>query len=162
MKRDMHEGGIRTPMLARWPAVIKAGRTSDHLSAFWDVLPTMCELVGQPAPPQVDGISFLPLLKGRKDEQDEHEFLYFEFCKGDRQIIFSQAVRKGKWKAYRQRGKDGKMSDLEIYDLEKDPFEKNNLAGKRPDLVEEMRDVIRKARTPLPTQPGEPGSSTPE
>lgn len=156
MKRDMHEGGIRTPMLARWPAVIKAGRASGHLSAFWDVLPTMCDLVGQPVPDQVDGISFLPLLKGEMAKQKTHDFLYFEFCKGDRQVIFSQAVRQGKWKAYRQRQKDGTMSALEIFNLEKDPFEEHNLAGERSDIVKEMQRIIGHAHSPLPTQPGPP------
>jgi arylsulfatase A-like enzyme len=156
MKRDMHEGGIRTPMLARWPAIIDAGRSSDHLSAFWDILPTMSEIVGQPVPPQADGISFLPLLKGQAGQQKKHDFLYFEFCKGDRQVIFSQAVRKGKWKAYRQRSKGGEMSELEIYNLEIDPFEKNNLAKVRPEVLAEMQEIIKTAHNPLPTQPGPP------
>lgn len=158
MKRDMHEGGIRTPMLARWPGVIKPGKASDHLSAFWDILPTMADLTGQPVPKEVDGISFLPLLKGEKDRQKKHDFLYFEFCKNDQQYIFSQAVRKGKWKAYRQFQKArkdqlSKMGPLEIYDLEKDPYEKNDLAKEKPELVKEMMSLIEKAHTPLPGQP---------
>jgi len=101
-KRDMHEGGIRTPMLARWPAVIKAGRTTDHAGAFWDVLPTVAEMIGQPVPEQSDGISFLPTLRGETAKQKAHDYLYWEFTKGKDQKIFSRAVRKGKWKAYRQ------------------------------------------------------------
>ena len=154
MKRDMHEGGIRTPMLARWPAVITAGSTSDHLSAFWDILPTMSKILGQAIPSQADGISFLPTLKGEATRQQQHDFLYFEFCRGSKQALFSQALRKGKWKAYRQKKKDGGMTPLELYDLEKDPFEKNNLADEKPDMVKAMLAHIQEARTPLPSQSG--------
>jgi arylsulfatase A-like enzyme len=152
MKRDMHEGGIRTPMLARWPAVIEAGTTSDHLSAFWDILPTMSEIVGQPVPAQAQGLSFLPVLQGRTEAQKRHEFLYFEFCQGDKQTLFSQAVRKGDWKAYRQKKKGGGMTDLEIYNLSTDPFETKNLAAEKPEIVTMMLAHIEEAHTPLPTQ----------
>lgn len=146
MKRDMHEGGIRTPMLARWPGVVPAGKTSGHLSAFWDVLPTMSELIGQPVPEGSDGISFLPTLKGEASQKN-HEYLYWEFCKGAQQEIYSQAVRKGKWKAYLQLNKK-----MEIFDLEADPYEKVNLASKKPELVTEMKRIIAEAHHPLPSQ----------
>ena len=157
-KRDMHEGGIRTPMLARWPAVISPNRTSDHISAFWDILPTMCQIIGQNTPAQSDGISLLPTLNGQTDDQKKHEFLYFEFCRGPLQYITSQAVRKGKWKAYRefQKGRKGEkssMKPLELYDLEKDPYEKNDLSKAQPKIVAEMMEIIKKAHTPLPNQP---------
>ena len=158
MKRDMHEGGIRTPMLARWPSTISPGTTSDHISAFWDILPTMCDLTKQPIPEQNDGISLLPTLSGLSSSQKKHPFLYFEFCLGTNQYIFSQAVRKGKWKAYREfqkarKGKKSTMSPLEIYNLEEDPYEKNNLAQQKPEIVEDMLKIIKKAHTPLPQQP---------
>ncbi|MGC6427658.1 MAG: arylsulfatase [Akkermansiaceae bacterium] len=155
MKRDMHEGGIRTPMLARWPGTIAPRKVTDHLSAFQDVLPTMCEVIGQPVPDQVDGISFLPTLKGHADQQERHEFLYWEFCKGDSQKIYSQAVRHGKWKAYRQQRRNKKkpgMQALELYDLESDPFEKNDLAQELPEMVKKMEGFIEKAHRPLPSQ----------
>jgi arylsulfatase A-like enzyme len=151
MKRDMHEGGIRTPMLARWPAIINPGHTTDHISAFWDILPTMAELTKQPIPQNIDGISFLPLLRG--DKQKKHDFLYFEFCKGDNQTIFSQAVRKGTWKAYRRANRGGGMSPLEIYNLTDDPFEEKDLAKDQPEIVKEMVAIIDKAHTPLAGQP---------
>ncbi|MDF1813573.1 MAG: arylsulfatase [Verrucomicrobiales bacterium] len=144
-KRDMHEGGIRSPMLVRWPGVVAPNQTSDHISAFWDILPTMCELTGQPVPNQNDGISFLPLLKGNRDAQKSHNYLYWEFCKGPQQKIYSQAVRKGKWKAYLQQKKP-----MELYDLEADPYETNDLAASMPEMVSEMRAIIRDAHTPLP------------
>ena len=152
MKRDMHEGGIRTPMLARWPSVIKEGGSTDHLSAFWDVLPTMCELISQPVPEKSDGISFLPLLKGQHDQQKKHDYLYWEFCKNNDQKIFSQAVRQGKWKAYRQVHKKKGMLPLEIFNLETDPFEKNDLAKEMPEMVAKMKAIIKEAHTPLASQ----------
>ncbi len=146
-KRDMHEGGIRTPMLARWPGVIPRGATTDHISGFQDILPTICELIGQPVPKQNDGISFLPTLRGQKNEQRAHKYLYFEFCKGSQQRIFSQAVRMGNWKAYRQAGKP-----LELFNLAMDPYEKNDLASAKPDLVAKMKSAIKEAHKPLPLQ----------
>ncbi|MDF1739649.1 MAG: arylsulfatase [Verrucomicrobiales bacterium] len=145
-KRDMHEGGIRAPMLVRWPAAVAEGRTSNHISAFWDVLPTMCEIIGQPIPEQNDGISFLPTLKGAKD-QAKHDYLYWEFCKGTEQKIYSQAVRMGKWKAYLQQ-----KQKMELYDLDEDPYEENNLASTLPDVIAEMEEIIKEAHTPLPSQ----------
>ncbi len=144
-KRDMHEGGIRAPMLARWPGVIAPGSTTAHLSGFQDLLPTVCELTGQPVPPQNTGISFAPTLRGEAGKQRAHEYLYFEFCKGPKQVTASQAVRMGNWKAFRAAGKP-----MEIFDLKADPFEKNDLAARQPELVLKMKAIIKKARVPLP------------
>jgi arylsulfatase A-like enzyme len=153
MKRDMHEGGIRTPMLARWPGVISPGTTTNHLSAFQDVLPTMAELVEQPLPKQADGISFLPLLKGMTHQQKKHEFLYWEFCKGNEQSLFSQAIRMKDWKGYREKSKNqGAMTPLELYNLKEDPFEQTNLALQEPQIVTQLLSLIKKARQPLPGQ----------
>jgi len=146
-KRDMHEGGIRAPMLARWPGVIAPGKATAHMSGFQDVLPTVCELVGQPVPKQNDGISFAPTLRGEAEKQQTHDYLYFEFCKGLKQKIFSQAVRMGDWKAYRQAGEP-----LELFNLAKDPSEKRDLAESKPDLVAKMEAVIKEAHQPLSTQ----------
>jgi len=139
-KRDMHEGGIRTPMLARWPGVIKPGTTTDHISAFWDVMPTLSQLVGQETPVQSDGISFLPTLLGKPKQQAEHDFLYWEFCKGNEQKLFSQAIRMGKWKAYREKGKK-----LELYDLQQDPFEQKNLADTNPEMAASMKEKMEQS-----------------
>ena len=146
-KRDMHEGGIRAPMLARWPGVIAPGKATAHISGFQDVLPTVCELVGQPVPKQNDGISFAPTLRGEAEKQQTHDYLYFEFCKGLKQKIFSQAVRMGDWKAYRQAGEP-----LELFNLAKDPSEKRDLAESKPDLAAKMEAVIKEAHQPLSTQ----------
>ena len=146
-KRDMHEGGIRSPLLARWPGVIEPGTTSAYISGFQDVLPTMSELVGQPIPRQADGLSFLPTLKGDTDAQEEHDYLYFEFCKSPKQQIFSQAVRVGDWKAYRQKGKA-----IELFDLSKDPYEQNDLAKAQPKIIARMQAIIGEAHVDLPSQ----------
>ncbi|MCJ7730381.1 MAG: arylsulfatase, partial [Sedimentisphaerales bacterium] len=96
-KRDLYEGGIRVPMLARWPGKIKAGSVTSHISAFWDFLPTCCELVGIETPPNFDGISMLPTLLGQTRKQKKHEFLYWEFHEQGKK----QAVRMGDWKGVR-------------------------------------------------------------
>jgi arylsulfatase A len=77
MKRNLTEGGIREPFIARWKGTIEPGRQSDHVSAFQDILPTLCAVAGAEAP-ACDGISLLPTLLG-KDGQDEHDYLYWEF-----------------------------------------------------------------------------------
>lgn len=146
-KRDMHEGGIRTPMLIRWPGVVEAGRTTDHLSGFQDVLPTMAELVGQTAPKRIDGLSFLPTIKGNARQQKQHEYLYIEFCKGNDQQIYSQAVRQGDWKAYRQ-----VKQSLQLFNLTDDPYEQNDLAKEKPEVAKRMARYMDEAHEPLPSQ----------
>ena len=98
-------------------------------------------------PKQNDGISFVPTLRGETKSQQAHDYLYFEFCKGLKQKIFSQAIRMGDWKAYRQAGKP-----LELFNLAEDPYEKRDLAGVKPDLVAKMKAVIKEAHQPLHTQ----------
>ena len=142
----MHEGGIRTPMLARWPTKIAKGSISNHISAFWDVLPTMSQLVWQPVPEQSDGISFMPTLLNQ-DAQPKHDYMYWEFTKGNEQKLFSQAIRKEKWKAYLEVEKP-----MEILNLEEDPYEQNDLAADMPEMVAEINAIIAVAHTPLQTK----------
>lgn len=144
-KRDMHEGGIRAPLLARWPGTIAAGTTSDHISSFQDFVPTMAELLGQPVPREVDGVSMIPTLTGRPLAQTQHPFLYWEFHRGSSPRLFSQAVRAGEWKAYVEEEKP-----LELYNLHADPFEQNDLAAERPELARMMRARIKAGRVPMP------------
>ncbi len=140
-KRDLYEGGIRVPMIARWPAKIKPAGVTHHVSAFWDVLPTFCEIAGVEPPKGIDGISFLPTLAGRK--QPQHEYLYWEFhARGGK-----QAVRMGMWKAVRLRRKRKPDGPIELYDLEKDLGEKNNIADEHPDIVEKIDEIMTSART---------------
>jgi arylsulfatase A len=138
-KRDMYEGGIRTPFLAQWKGRIDGGTTTDHIGAFWDVLPTLAELAGAKPSASTDGISFVPTLL-RKKKQPQHPFLYWEFYERG----FDQAVRKGKWKAVKfSRNQD----TIELYDLDKDPGETTDLAKRHPDVREEMRAIFEKAHT---------------
>lgn len=133
IKRDLYEGGIRVPMIARWPGSIKPGGESDHVSAFWDFLPTACEIAGVKPHEGIDGISYLPALLGR--EQKKHEFLYWEFES-------KQAMRMGDWKGLRF-GTKGKLA---LYNLKDDIGEKNDVAGLHPDIVAKIETYMDTAR----------------
>ncbi len=153
-KRDVYEGGIHTPFFVRWPAKINPGSTSDHISAFQDVLPTMAEITGQEIPQQVRGISFLPTLLGDQEAQKRHEYLYFEFTLGQEQRVVSQAVRIGDWKALRTVWRKSREEQqmpasewpVELYNLKEDIGEENNVAADHPELVAKVKDIIIKAR----------------
>lgn len=142
-KRDLYEGGIREPMIARWPGKIKAGSKTDHISAFWDVMPTLAELTGAPALQNIQGISFLPTLLG-KPGQKEHDYLYWEFHENDGR----QAVRKGNWKYVSYNVLDPDKKTVELYDLSTDIGEENNVADLHPDIVEEMQELVKESHTP--------------
>lgn len=135
-KRDLFEGGIRVPMLAKWPNKISAGSEVDHVSAFWDVLPTLCDVAEVDIPSDIDGISFLPTLLGEKS-QKEHRSLYWEFHEQNGK----QAVRKGDWKAIRL-NTFNIDSELLLFDLSKDPTERNNIAGQHPQILKEMVEIM--------------------
>jgi arylsulfatase A-like enzyme len=143
-KRDLTEGGIRVPMLARWPGHIEAGRVSDQVWAFWDVLPTAAELVGAKAPKDIDGISMVPALLGAKAAgrpQESHKFLYWEFHERG----FEQAVRHGDWKYIRR--PYAKDSPPELYKLKDDLGETKNVAAQHADEVAKMEAYLKGART---------------
>ncbi len=142
-KRDMYEGGVHVPMIARWPGHVEAGTTSDLISGFQDLLPTFAELAGIPAPPKTDGVSLVPTLLGQ-GEQAQHEYLYWEFTEQGGK----QAVRKGKWKAVRLNILEDPDAPLEIYDLETDVSESNNIADQHPEVVREMEAIMREAHVP--------------
>ena len=136
-KGTTHEGGIRTPMVASWPKQIKPGTQSNHISAFWDVMPTLCEIAGIDSPEDTDGISFLPALTGA--EQISHDHLYWEFPSYGGQ----QAVRLGKWKAIRNNIFKGNMA-IELYNLEEDIQELNNVAADNPEIVKQIEEIMVK------------------
>lgn len=142
LKRDLYEGGIHVPMIARWPGRIEAGAETGHLSAFWDVLPTMAELVEQPVPGDVDGVSFLPTLFGG-GQQKQHDYLYWEF----HEINGRVALRQGRWKAVRYNVDDDPDSTLELYDLSEDPGETANVAADHPEVAAELAALLKTART---------------
>jgi arylsulfatase A-like enzyme len=137
-----YEGGIRVPMIASWPGKINAGSTTDHVSAFWDVLPTFSELVKVNAPEDIDGISFLPTLIGGR-EQAEHDFLYWEFPSYQGQ----QAVRIGDWKGIRKDIFKGNM-EVELYDLKNDLTESTDVSDQYPDIVAQIEIIMESEHTP--------------
>jgi arylsulfatase A len=141
-KRDLYEGGIRVPMIARWPGGIPAGRVSDHPSAFWDFLPTACEISGAPVPPGLDGISMLPTLKGT-GSQAQHELLYWEFHEGEGR----RAMRMNDWKLVQYGLSPGKMGELQLFNLKNDPSEKTDLAQREAPRVQRMLEKMNRART---------------
>ena len=132
-KRSMHEGGLRVPTIARWPGRIKAGSVSDHPSAFWDFLPTACDVAGIDPPDKIDGISYLPELLGDTDGQEKHTYLYWPW-----------AIRVGKWKLH-PRGRDR----FALYDLENDIGEKRDVAAEHPELVERYGRFFEEGKRPL-------------
>jgi arylsulfatase A-like enzyme len=143
-KRDLYEGGIRAPLLARWPGTIKPGSTSDHISAHWDMLPTFCQLAGVDPPADVDGISMVAALKGQRQRQ--HEYLYWEFYERGGK----RAVRFGDWKAIQQNLNNDKNAPIELYDLSQDIGETTNVADQHPELIERARRYFKAAHTPSP------------
>ncbi len=141
-KRDLTEGGIRVPFIASWPGTIEKGSKTDHISAFWDFLPTACEIAGISYPDKLDGVSYLPTLLGKK--QKEHPYLYWEFHeKGGK-----QAVRMGKWKALRRNLNEDPDGPLLLFDLSADPSEQNDISENNPDIIARMEQIMEEAREP--------------
>ena len=139
-KRDLYEGGIRVPLLARWPGKIKPGTESHLVSAHWDMLPTFCELAAAAAPQQLDGISIVPTLTGNPGQQRQHPYLYWEY-RG------RTAARAGNWKAVSRLAKGNSQPPLELFDLSNDIGETKNVAADRPDVVARLRSILQTART---------------
>jgi arylsulfatase A-like enzyme len=136
-KRSLHEGGIRIPMIVRWPGKVPPGSESDLVWAFWDYLPTVAELTGARTPAGLDGVSVAPTILG-KGTQKQHDFLYWEFHEGG----FKQGVRMGDWKAVREN-----LGPLELYDLKKDLAEKTDIAKENPEIIRRIEAYLAGART---------------
>ena len=151
-KRDLTEGGIRTFLIARWPGKIPAGVINEHVSAHWDVLPTLCELAGVDSPADTDGISMVPTLLGKPGQQKQHDYLYWEFYErgGKKAARFGDTADK-KWKAIQlDINKRGTDAPIAIYDLSKDIAEQNDLAATHPDQVARAQAIFNEAHTPSP------------
>ncbi len=142
-KTNLYEGGIRVPMIARWPGRVRAGTTADHVGAHWDIWATVAELAGGSAPAETDGISFAPTLLG-KSGQRTHQALYWEFHASGA----SQAVRMGRWKGIRQQVAKRPDAPIELYDLDRDETESNNVAAAHPEVVRRIEALMRSSRTP--------------
>ena len=143
IKREMYEGGIRVPFLAWLPGVIPSGTKTWHQAAFWDLMPTLADLVDVKLGTYTDGISYLPTLLG-KEGQKEHRFLYWEF----HEERGRQAVRVGDWKLIRQ--PINGQTRVELYDLREDIHEDRNLASVYPAKVAELVTIMDHARTESP------------
>ena len=150
MKRDLYEGGLRVPTIFSWPGMIARKSSTQHLSAFWDILPTFCEIAGVAIPPDTDGISFLPTLLGDPEKQEHHSYLYWEFYgRGGK-----QAILKDEWKLIKSNlvGSANEVT-AELYNLVEDPSETYNQAKDQPEKVAELEQVLKTARVPLPGAP---------
>lgn len=151
-KGSLYEGGIRIPMIAAWPGVINPGSVTDHISAFYDVLPTLADIAGAEVPEDLSGISFLPTLKGMK--QTAHEFLYWEFPQRHEKQFWKfpaadgqMAVRIGNMKALRKGMHDGNLT-WELFDLENDPQERTNIAALHPEVMAKVEEIVAREHTP--------------
>lgn len=146
LKGSVYDGGIREPLIVRWPGHIKPGTTSDLPTYFPDWLPTLMDLTGHKSaiPNDVDGLSFIPTLLGQTDQQQIHEYLYWEFPAYGGQ----QALRAGKWKAVRSDLfdlKPGQKPKTALYNIAEDPAEADNLARKHPDVVKRLEAMMKEA-----------------
>jgi arylsulfatase A len=151
-KSTVYEGGIRVPTIARWPGVIPAGVDSDHAWAFWDVMPTLADLAGVSCPDDIDGVSALPAIIGEEragHSQQQREFMYWEHPSGGK---LTQAVRMGDWKAVRL----GIDAPLELYNLDNDIGETNNVATQHPEIVQRIEQYLTTARVPAREYDPEP------
>ncbi len=146
VKRDLYEGGIRVPMIARWPEHVPAGQVSDQVWAFWDVLPTLVDVAGLPVPHGIDGISMLPALLGQEQTM-QHEYLYWDYA--HTRGTFSQAVRFGNWKGV----KNGPEGATELYNLAEDIAEATDIASRHPDVVEQITKAMEEAFVSSPDYP---------
>jgi len=145
IKRDLYDGGIRVPLLARWPGKIKAGSISEHVGYFGDFMATAAELAGAKMPSGFDSISFVPALLGQAKKQKQHEYLYWEFHERG----FKQAIRMSDWKAVRL----GVKKPIELYNVKSDLGEQHDIAAQHPELIERFTKLLSTARTDAPNWP---------
>jgi arylsulfatase A len=147
-KRDFYEGGIRTPFIVRWPSKIKAGSESNHISAFWDIMPTFAEIAGAKAPADVNGISMTPTLFA-KGSQPAHRSLYWEIDLHESK----RALRMGDWKLIKLFINNPEKKQTLLFNLKKDPAEQNNLAPQYPEIVQKLEKEMDTSRTPSKESP---------
>jgi arylsulfatase A len=141
-KRDLYEGGVRTPMIAWWPGKIKAGSETDLISAFWDISPTLRELAQAEPQSDTDGISMLPTLLGT-GVQKKHDNLYWEFF----EYGGKRAIRQGKWKLILFKTNSERNPKIELYNLDDDISETKDLSAEFPEVVSELRKQMNLSHT---------------
>jgi uncharacterized sulfatase len=153
-KGTFYEGGVREPFIVRWPGHVAAGKTSEQITWFPDMMPTLAELakVDPSRLPKGDGLSIVPTLLGRPDEQKQPPYLYWEFYEQGTK----QAVREGNWKAIRMPMLTGKT---ELYDLKADPSETKNVAAEHREVVKHMEELMAAAHTPPVATPSVKGGA---
>lgn len=139
-KRDLFEGGIRVPMIVKWKGKIRSGKKTDLISSFWDVMPTIADILNAGLKTNSDGISFLPTLLER-GKQSNHDYLYWEF----HELGGRQAVRQNNWKLIKNNVKDG--GTYFLFDLSSDPSETENLSNEKPEIFNKLKEVLDNART---------------
>ncbi len=137
LKGSVFEGGIHVPFIISWPENIKKSQVSDHLCAAWDIFPTLCDISGSKHPVGLDGISILPTII-QKGQQEKHKYLYWEYPERRGQ----QAVRIDNWKGVRDSTLDGNLK-IQLYNLENDIKEKNDLAASNPEIVKKIEEIMK-------------------
>ena len=142
IKRDLYEGGIRTPYIVYWKGKVAAGSVSNHVGAFWDMMPTFAEITNQKYAPNKHQVSFLPTLLGKK-KQKEHKHLYWEF----HEMGGRQAVRYKNWKGVRLNMNKDKNAPIELYNLTTDPAEQHNLAEQYPKIVKKIKKIMEESHS---------------
>lgn len=143
LKGSLHEGGIRVPLIARWPGKIAAGGTSDHISANYDIPATLAEVAGTSFSKETDGLSILPTLLRKNDQQKTHAYLFWDFRGYGGQI----AVRMGRWKGIKKNLLKNPNAPLELYDLDNDIGETTNVVNDHPEIAEKIEQIMTQART---------------
>jgi arylsulfatase len=142
LKGSVYEGGIREPFIAHWPGVIEGGAVSDQQVTHYDMMATLADLTGAEAPP-TDGVSVLPTLLGREDQQEDHEYLFWDFSGYGGQL----AVRMGHWKGVKRGLRENADAPLELYNLEADLSENTDLAELHPQKASQIEEVMVAGRT---------------
>jgi arylsulfatase A-like enzyme len=143
IKRSLTDGGIRVPFIAWWPSTVKPADT-DHVGYFPDWFSTAAELAQAEAPANLDGISLAPLLTGKPERQQKHEFLYWEFHEGG----FTQAaLYQGRWKGIRR---DGPDAPVQLFDQENDAAERSDVSSQHPEIAQKISTYLKTARSPAP------------
>jgi arylsulfatase A-like enzyme len=158
LKGDVFEGGIRVPMIARWPGRIAENSETAHISANYDFLATLTELVGIHSVPETDSVSFLPTLFGKADKQQRHEHLFWDFAGYGGQL----AVRMGDWKGVRLNLIENRDAPFELYNLKDDIGESNNVAAEYPEVAAKIQRIMLDDRIKPVTKSFQFGQYRPE
>ena len=145
-KGSVYEGGIRVPMIVRWPGVVEPGTVSDHISCFDDLFPTLAEITGADLPAEATGISFLPTLQGKK--QTEREYLYWEYPQNDGQL----AVRIGDMKAIARNAKTSPAPEWQLFNIVTDPQEREDISELHPEVISRVNEIAFSAHTKSPNK----------